>query len=94
MTEREQIEIPYFELEPGDNVVAYCETCRKPVFVGNDKSRIGNFVMRGQVISHKDFFEDEHQIDLVYPRKGANFIVDSKVLDQKVWFTSTPPRRN
>ncbi len=92
MNEREPAEIPYFELEPGDNVVAYCETCRKPVFVGNDKTRIGNFVLRGQVIGHKNFFVENHQIDLVYPRKGKNHIVDSKILDQKVWFTTQPFR--
>ncbi len=94
MKETEQGEIPYFELDPSDNVIAYCETCKKPVFVGNDKTRVGRIILRGQVLGHKDFFEEEHSIAIVYPRSEGRRILDSKTLENKIYFTVRTPKNS
>ena len=68
MRERPKEEaLPKFSLERGENVVAYCLTCKSTVFKGNSRNSIGNRVLRERVINHLDFFMGTHKVDVIYP---------------------------
>ena len=76
MTEKDLGKLPYFELEPGDNIIAYCETCKKPVFVGDGKTVVGNRILKSQVADHLDSFDELHVVDIIRPRRQKDQVTD------------------
>lgn len=68
MKEKEKSEIPQFELEPDDNTVAYCQTCQKPIFIGNDKTRVGHHYLRVQIMDHIESFTEMHTVEIHHPK--------------------------
>ena len=64
-------------LDKKDNVIAFCASCDTVVFIGSDKTQIGNRILRERVIEHIESFEKPHQIDIVYPRAAT----DRRIID-------------
>lgn len=68
-------------LEKDQNVIAVCrhKGCNGIIFIGSDRSSIGNRVLRERVIDHMAFFDGNHDIDIIYPRAGKKGrIIDAK----------------
>lgn len=93
MTEEKPFEFPkdnrVIFLEKGEGTIAICvrEGCGNVLFVGNAKNPIGLMVLKQRIIDHIGFFnpqgpEDEHEIDVIYPREGkGGRIIESCELD-------------
>lgn len=68
----------YVYLRKDENVLAYCSECETPVFVGNDQTEIKKAILKRRVASHMEFFNGRHNIDVVFPRKTTNNIIEGK----------------
>ncbi len=80
MKEKESQTILVTYVGKNENVVAYCPTCERPVFKGNDKIQGEKRILRERVKDHLVFFNGRHQIDIVYPRRSRDQVVDMEEL--------------
>lgn len=76
------------ELGPEDDIVAYCHTCKKVIFVGNNKTHVSNMVLRQQVMGHANWFEEEHHIDVVLPKLNPHKIAKAVDFVAQPWLTT------
>lgn len=85
MTEFETLNLAFVEKD--ENVVAYCASpgCRSIIFKGTDHTRAGNRSLINIVTGHFGGYEDDHEIDIIYPRRNKfDRIVSLDVFLEKV----------
>jgi hypothetical protein len=83
-------------LERDQNVLAYCPNCQSTVYLGNDEVNQNRMVLRQRIIEHLEFWGEDHNIDVIYPRRdhkriteGVEFIIPYVIqgVPKKVYFS-------
>lgn len=53
-------------LDQSENVLAYCSSCQKPIFKGNDSDPRRKRVLKLSIVSHCDFFDGRHDVNVIH----------------------------
>lgn len=76
---KEKFEIKQFVyLEENQNVIVYCPHCHISLFTGSDRDRRGLRSAKEAIWDHNSG-DREHQIDVIYPRRKSEQIIDGDV---------------
>lgn len=94
MKEFDGSELNGIELAAEDNIIAYCHTCKKVIFVGNNTSRVSNIVLKKQIFNHLEWFTELHNIDIVQPKTTPHKITEATTFVVAPWLTHRKTKLN
>lgn len=76
------------EFSKDDNIIAYCNTCKTIVFLGNNSNQVSNIVLRKQIFNHIEWFHEEHQIDVIEPNFDPYKVTEAVEFVVKPWLAT------
>ncbi|MGA3291956.1 MAG: hypothetical protein ABSC49_02275 [Candidatus Microgenomates bacterium] len=66
------------QIHKGTNVLAYCADCKSELYQSRGLSQVEDLVLISRIIGHLESFEEEHKVDIIYPRRKLNRIVSTE----------------
>lgn len=67
------------DIEKDIEIVAFCARCDKALFKGKVRTAIEKHVLIDRLIDHSDFFEGEHWVEIIFPGRKAENVIDSQI---------------
>ena len=92
MKEFDESELKGIELTAEDNIIAYCHTCKKTVFVGNNSNQVSNIILKKQIFNHLEWFAERHDIDVIQPKLTPHRITEATSFVIKPWISHNPTK--
>lgn len=78
-----------FEIREDENVIAFCPSCKVVVFKGSDTTHVKRRVLRERLVDHLKYYNWEHGIDIIYPRREIDNVLDAEYyLDNGAFMTA------
>lgn len=67
------------EVREDDKLIAFCGTCEKVIFKGNDLKPANKRVLKRTLSSHLDAFHAIHNIDIIFIGREKESFVDAEI---------------
>ena len=67
------------EIGPEDRIIAFCSNCKSIIFKGNDDTPAKHRVLNERLRDHLDFFDWNHNIDVIFPARKTDKVIDAQV---------------